>query len=58
MKTWCGHSSHKAEEELQQDHESGLLTDKEYRQAMRELHQEYDECAREDAQGTYDSWYY
>lgn len=54
MKTWY----EKAEQEICEEHENGNLTDKEYRQAMRELQQEYDEYAQEDAQNTYNSWYY
>ncbi len=34
---------YKAINEIEQEHEDGLLTDKEFRQAMRDLDAEYDE---------------
>lgn len=46
-----------AEQQICEDHDNGLMSDKEYRQAMRELCQEYDEAARQDAEDTYNSWY-
>ena len=47
----------KAQEEICNDHTGGLLTDKQYREAMRDLDREYDEYAREAAQETYNSFY-
>lgn len=47
----------RAQKELDEDYEAGLLSSKEYNQACRELDQELDECAREVAQQAYDSYY-
>jgi hypothetical protein len=47
----------RAEQEISEDHDNGNLTDKEYHQVMKDLHQEYDDCARQEAQNTYDSFY-
>jgi len=48
----------KAEAEICEEHENGNMTDKEYREAMRDLHREYDEYARQEAEEVYQSYYY
>ena len=53
IQTWF----ERAEIEIQEEHESGNISDKEYRQAMRDLQQEYDDYAREDAEALYNSYY-
>ena len=53
MKPWY----ERAEEEIYEEYENGNITDKELRSALKELQQEYDQYAQEDAQNTYDSWY-
>jgi hypothetical protein len=47
----------RAEQEISKDHDNGDLTDKEYQQAMKDLHREYDDYAHQEAQNTYDSFY-
>lgn len=47
----------KAQQELDEDHENGLLTDKEYMQAMSDLAKEYRQAAHDAAQETFDSFY-
>lgn len=53
MKLWF----ERATEEIEQEHEDGNMSDKECSQAMKDLQQEYDDYAREDAQNCYDGWY-
>lgn len=47
----------KAQMELEQAHENGELSDKEYQLAFQDLNHEYDEYAREAAEETYNSYY-
>lgn len=47
----------KAQEQICQDYDEGLMSNKEYFQAMRELDQEYDDYAREEAENLYNSFY-
>lgn len=53
MKTWY----EKACEQLDQDHTDGLIDDKEYQVEMRNLEREYEQCAREDAEALYNSYW-
>lgn len=54
MKPWY----ERAEQEIYEEYEAGSIDDKQLRQALRELQQEYDQYAQEDAANTYDSWYH
>lgn len=47
----------KASEQIQQDHEDGLISDKEYFQQMHDLDQEYREYAQEEADQYYESFF-
>lgn len=47
----------RAQQQLDEDHENGLMTDKEYQQANRELAQEYREAAMQAAEDTFNSYY-
>lgn len=53
MESWY----EKAQEQICDDHTNGLLDDKQYREAMRDLDREYDQYAREAAENTYNSFY-
>lgn len=43
--------------QIEQDYEDGLITGKEFQQAMRDLNSEYDDYAKEQAQQVYDDFY-
>jgi len=45
----------RAAEEIQKDHDDGLITDREYQTSMRELDQEYRAYAQEEADQYFDS---
>lgn len=45
----------KAEESLERDFEEGNIDRSEYNQSMRELHDEYRDCARESAEAAYEN---
>lgn len=45
----------KAQEEIQKDHDDGLMTDTEYRNAMRDLDREFRDYAQEEADHYFDS---
>lgn len=45
----------KAAEEIDKDHEDGFMTDMEYRNAMRDLGQEFRDYAQEEADQYFDS---
>lgn len=53
MESWY----EKAQIEIEEAHTEGLLDDKGYREAMRDLDREYDEYARQAAENTYNSFY-
>lgn len=48
----------KASEQIQQDHDNGLISDKEYFQQMRDLDAEYREYAQEEADKVFDKLMY
>lgn len=47
----------KAMEQLEQGYDEGDMTADEFRVAMRELNQEYEQCAQDAARDAYDSYY-
>ncbi len=51
------HWADKAEEQIERDYEYGEMTDKEYKQAMRDLREELNAAAQESAQDAYDNYY-
>lgn len=53
METWY----EKAQMEIEEEYSNGNLTGKEFQAALRDLHQEYDEYAREAAENLYNSFY-
>lgn len=53
MNTWYD----KASEQIQNDHEDGLISDKEYFQQMRDLDLEYQEYVQEETDRFRDSFY-
>lgn len=53
MNTWHD----KASEQIQQDHDNGLISDKEYYQQMKDLDAEYREYVQEETERFRDSFY-
>ena len=48
----------RAEAQLEDDLESGAITEKEFREEMRELNREYEQAAQDAAAEAYDNYYY
>ena len=46
-----------AEEQIEQDHDNGLINDRQYREQLRDLYAEYEQEAQLAAKQAYDNYY-